>query len=353
MADENKNGKLNRRDFLKSAATSAAIIGAVGAAGCGKSEQAVTQKTSDKVESIVPRKMLGKTGMNVSILALGGGSALTMEKDDQKALALIDLARRKGINYFDSGSEYGGGQSELRIGEALEPYRKDVYLSTKFSPNLGPDKLMRNFEISLKRLRTDYVDNVNMHGLTNPEDAELMFSTGTLEAVVKLKEQGVVKNIGATAHRPGPLFEGMKRFQFDSVSAATNATGYHFAAEFDKIEGSFEDTVIPLANEQGIGLWAFKVTGQRLLIQMEENEPNKAPGLELIRYGFSLPVHGVILGMTIPEHVNTACDLAANLVPMTREEMKQMNEKLAPSADLLTYLDPNYVDDGGWRAHLA
>jgi aryl-alcohol dehydrogenase-like predicted oxidoreductase len=276
-----------------------------------------------------------------------------MEKDDQKALAMIDLARRKGINYFDSGSDYGGGQSELRIGEATQPYRKDIYLSTKFAPNLGPDKLMQNFERSLKRLRTDYVDNVNMHGLTRMQDTEDMFATGTLEAVVKLKEQGLVKHIGASAHKPAPLYDAMQRFQFDSVMAATNGTRYHFVGEFDKIEGSFEDTVIPLANKQGIGLWAFKVTGQRLLIAMQEGEPGKATGMELIRYGFSLPVHGVILGMTTEEHVTTACDLAANLVPMTEAEMKAMNEKLAPSADRLTYLDPNYVDDGGWRAHLA
>ena len=340
MYDEQRN-KLNRREFIKSAAAGAAIIGAVGAAGCGKGER------------IVPRRMLGKTGMNVSILALGGGSALTMEKDDQKALAVIDLARRLGVNYFDSGSEYGGGQSELRIGEALEPYRKDIYLSTKFSPNLGPDKVMKHFERSLKRLRTDYVDNVNMHGLTKMEDTEAMFSTGTLETIIKLKEQGLVKNIGASAHTPAPLFEAMKRFQFDSVMAATNGTRYHFVSEFQKVEGSFEDNVIPLANEQGIGLWAFKVTGQRLLIAMKEGEPHKATGLELIRYGFSLPVHGVILGMTTQEHVTTACDLAANLVPMTEAEMKAMNKELAPSADRLTYLDPNYVDDGGWRAHLA
>ncbi len=340
MADNgNKNG-LNRRDFLKTAAAGAAVFGAVGAAGCGKGEE------------VVPKKMLGKTGMNVSTLAMGGGSALSMVKDHDEALALIDLARRKGINYFDTGSSYGGGESEERIGEAMEPYRKDVYISTKFAPGLNPDELMKTFERSLKRLRTDYIDNANMHGLTRPGDAELMFSSGALETLIKLKEEGVVKNIGATAHKPQPLAEGMKRFQFDSVSAATNATGYHFVSEFTKVSGSFEEEVIPLANKQGIGMWAFKVTGQRLLIQ-KGNEPHKASGLELIRYAYSLPVHGVILGMNAIEHVVTACDLAANFTPMTDEEMRALNKELAPSVGILTYLDPNYVDDGGWRAHLA
>jgi len=331
---------ISRREFIKISAAGVAAVGAAGNLGCSS-------------EAIVPRKPLGKTGMNVSILALGGGSALTMVKSDDEAVALLDLARRKGINYFDTGAEYDNGKSEKRFGMALAPHRKEIYLSTKYGPGENPDELMKKFEESLKRFNTDYIDVANMHGLTAPDDAEKMFQSGALETLVKLKEQGVVKNIGATAHRPRPLLEGMKRFRFDSVYAATNATRLHFVGEFDGApEGSFEDEVIPLANEQGIGLWAFKVTGQRLLIQ-KNNEPNKAPGLELIRYGFSLPVHGVILGMTTPEHVVSACELAANFKPMTTEEMKMWNERLAPSISELTYTNPSYVDDGGWRAHLA
>ncbi len=352
MADKSNTSGLNRRDFLKSAAAGAAIFGAVGATGCSKGEEVVSQKAQHTSEVVVPKKMLGKTGMNVSTLALGGGSALSMVKDNDLALSLIDLARRKGINYFDTGSSYGGGESELRIGEALEPYRKDVYISSKFGFGMSSDELMKTFERSLKRLRTDHLDNANMHGLSKPEDAETMFSSGALDALVKLKEQGVVKNIGATAHTPAPLLDAMKRFRFDSVSTATNATGYHWVGEFGKPTGSFEEEVMPLANEQGIGLWAFKVTGQRLLIQLND-EPHKAPGLELIRYAYSLPVHGVILGMHAVEHIETACEMAANFVPMTDDEMQALNKKLAPSVGELTYLDPDYVDDGGWRAHLA
>ena len=332
--------RISRREFIKISAAGVAAAGVGVTTGCSR-------------ETIVPRKLLGKTGMNASILALGGGSALSMVKKDEDAVALLDLARRKGINYFDTGSEYDGGKSEERFGLALAPHRKEIYLSTKYGPGESPDELMKKFEESLKRFKTDYIDVANMHGLTAPDDAEKMFQSGALETLIKLKEQGVVRNIGATAHRPRPLLEGMKRFRFDPVWAAPDATRLHFVGEFDGApEGSFEDEVIPLANEQGIGLWAFKVTGQRILIQ-KKDEPHKAPGLELIRYGFSLPVHGVILGMTTPEHVITACELAASFTPMSAEEMRMWNERLAPSVTELTYTDPSYVDDGGWRAHLA
>jgi predicted aldo/keto reductase-like oxidoreductase len=111
---------------------------------------------------------------------------------------------------------------------------------------------------------------------------------------------------------------------------------------------------LPLANEQGIGVIAFKITGQRRLIR-KGSETDKTPALELIRYGLSLPVHGILLGMNDPVHVNSTCDLALNFTPMTPEEKLRLNESLAPNANELTlhYLRPDYVDDGGPREHLA
>ena len=341
--------KITRRDFIRIGAAGAAMVGAGGSA-CSKAEKA----EKPVGEAVVPKKKLGKTQMFASTLAMGGGSALSMVKNDDDALALIDLARSKGVNYFDTGSSYGEGKSEERFGMALSPYRKEIYLSTKYNPGDEPDKLMKKFETSLKRFQTDYVDIANMHGLSVLEDTELMFSSGALETLVKLKEQGVVKNIGFTSHAPPPAVEAMKRFRFDVVCFATSAARIHWVEEFQTPQGSFEDEAIALANEQGVGLWAFKVTGQRRLIQRQD-EPNKAPGSELIRYGFSLPVHGVILGMSTPEHVTSACEMSAGFTPMTEEEMHYWNERLSPSATAATldYLRPGYVDDGGPRAHLA
>jgi hypothetical protein len=337
--------RMTRRDFLK--------IGAAGAAFAGMAS-ACSRKPG---EAIVPRKALGKTGMMASIIGMGGGSALSMIKNDEEALALIDLARRKGINFFDSGSEYGGGTSETRFGLALKDYRKDVYLSTKYGPDSSPDILMKKFETTLSRFHTDYLDVANMHGLGKVEDVEKMFSSGALETLVKLKEQGVVKNISLTSHNcPPALAEAMKRFRFDVVLMAANASKVPFVGgEFEVAGlGSFEDTSLPAALEQGIGVWAFKITGQRRLI-VKNNEPDKAPGLELIRYGLSLPVHGVLLGMHTVEHVTSAAELAATFTPMTKEEMRSLNERLAPSANelVLDYLRPAYRDDGGYRPHLA
>ncbi|MBN2290484.1 MAG: aldo/keto reductase, partial [Candidatus Glassbacteria bacterium] len=237
-----------------------------------------------------------------------------------------------------------------------QSHRSEVYLSTKYSPGDTPDKLMHDFETSLKRFRTDYVDVANMHGLGSLDDVELMFSSGALETLVKLKEQGVVKYIGMTSHNhPPATVEAVKRFDFDVALMAANASKVPFFGEFDtQVDASFEDTALPLALEKGMGVWAFKVTGQRRLIR-KKDEQDKAPGSELIRYALSLPVHGIVLGMSTPEHVESAAALAAGFTPMTREEMLHWNDCLAESANqmALDYMRRDYLDDGGYRAHLA
>ncbi|MCE5270978.1 aldo/keto reductase [bacterium] len=337
--------QISRREFL---------TGAMGAAALGTT-LACSGPGAGKTPRLLPRRPLGRTGLDVSILGMGGGSALGMVKDYQQRLALVELARSRGVNLFDSSANYGP-DSEGCFGEALETHRKEVYYSTKYEKMHGHDQVMKDVEESLKRLRTDYLDIAHVHALKAMEDVDTMFSSGCLDTLVKLKEQGVVRNIGVTSHNhPPALAEALRRFQFDVVLAGANASKVPFLFEFDpQSPTSFEDLTLPLANQQGIGVIAFKITGQRRLIR-KGGETDKAPALELIRYGLSLPVHGILLGMNDPVHVNTACDLALDFTPMSAEEKRRLNESLAPSANQLTlhYLCPDYVDDGGPREHLA
>jgi predicted aldo/keto reductase-like oxidoreductase len=341
---ESKN--INRREFVKLGLTSAALAGAGVACSKGGDGNIAGAK--------LPRRRLGNTDMEISIVAMGGGSALGMVRNQEEAVALIDLARSCGINFFDSSASYG--RSESFFGEALQPYRKSVYLSTKYEPEDNPDELRRKIEKSLKGFRTDYIDVAHIHGLVRMEDVETMFSSGALETLVKLKEEGVVRYIGITSHNHPPAMKSaLERFRFDVCFQAANASKTPFIFEFEELPRlSFEEHSLPVALDQGIGVLAFKITGQRRLIR-KGNEQDKAPAAELIRYGLSLPVHGVLLGMSTPEHVTSAVKMASTFQPMTREEMGEWNRRLAPSANELTlhYLRPEYVDDGGWREHLV
>lgn len=347
MMRDNENSNISRRNFIKLGAGSAVLVGT----SCSM------KKEKPSGEAVLPQRRLGQTNMQASILAMGGGSALSMVEKDEDALALIDLARRKGINYFDTGSGYGRGKSETLLGQALSPFRKDVYLATKYDTGENYDQLMKSFEQSLQRFQSDYLDVAQMHGLVSMEQVDEMFSSGALDTLVKLKEQKVLRYIGVTSHaHPPALTEAMKRFDFDVVQMAANASKVPFNFEFEKVgNSSFEELSLPVALEKKVGIWAFKATAQRRLLPKTGDEPDKADGLTLIRYCLSLPVHGLTLGMTTPEHVESAVALASNLTPMTQEEMRALNKKLAPSANPVTlhYLRPGYVDDGGWRAHMA
>ncbi len=336
------SNRVSRREFL---------AGAVGVAALG----AGLTCSRDGGSSLLPRRRLGRTGLEISIIGMGGGSALGMIEDYQQRLALVELAFSRGINLFDTSANYGQG-SEGCFGEALQAHRQEVCFSTKYECEQGPDQVLRNFERSLERLRTDYLDIAHIHSLEDLQQVETMFASGALETLVKLKEQGVVRNIGVTSHNhPPAMAEALRRFNFDVCLQGANASKVPFVFEFNpRSDASFEELSLPVANQQGIGVIAFKITGQRRLIR-KADEPDKATAPELIRYGLSLPVHGILLGMNAPEHVTSACDLALDFTPMTAEEMRELNQRLGPSANQLTlhYLRPDYVDDGRPRPHLA
>ena len=340
-------GRINRRDFIR--------IGASGAALAGLS--CARERESNSAQPLIQKKKMGKTDMVASVVAMGGGSALSMIEKHEDALALIELAHARGINFFDSSPTYGKNRSsQKQFGEAMQPYRGDVYFTSKSKVSLSADETMQNIEKTLSDYRTDYIDLAQIHGLKHIDEVELMFTSGVLETLVKLREQGVVRYLGVTSHgHPPALTEAVRRFDFDVVQMAANASKVPFVFEFEQVgDGSFEDNTLPVSLAKGMGVRAFKLTGQRRLIA-HGNEPAKAEALELIRYGLSLPVDGVTLGMNKPEHVESVARLAADFSPMTAEEMKSLNVRLAPSANALTldYLREDYEDDGQPRPHLA
>ncbi len=339
--------RINRREFIKIGASGAAIAGL----GCMEKSDTGTAKR------FIPRKKMGRTDMMASVVAMGGGSALSMVEKHEDALALIELAHSRGINFFDSSPTYGKNRSsQKQFGEALEHCRSEVYFTSKSKVSLSRDETLKNIEKTLGDYRTDYIDLAQIHGLKTMDEVELMFSSGVLETLVELKNQGVVRYLGVTSHgHPPALTAAIGRYDFDVVQMAANASKVPFTFEFEQRgDGSFEDHTLPAALGKGMGVRAFKLTGQRRLIA-QGDEPAKADALELIRYGLSLPVDGVTLGMNKPGHVETVAELAADFTPMTAEEMKTMNADLAPSANALTldYLRDDYEDDGAPRPHLV
>jgi aryl-alcohol dehydrogenase-like predicted oxidoreductase len=196
-------GKMeNRRRFLKKLAGLTA--GLAVPIGLG---YASTSK--DQFGELLPLRKLGTTGENVTMLGVGGYHVgWTTEKEAQE---VIETAIRGGIRFFDTAHNYKKGISEERYGKYLIPkYRDSIFLMTKSQAGDGKT-LLEEFELSLRRLKTDHVDLLQIHSLQNPEDVENRINDGVIDAVVEIKKSGKAKYIGFTGHRnPEALIQMMQ-----------------------------------------------------------------------------------------------------------------------------------------------
>jgi predicted aldo/keto reductase-like oxidoreductase len=114
--------------------------------------------------------------------------------------------------------------------------------------------MQRQFETSLRRLKTDHVDLLHIHSVTDLDPSMILASGGPLEFVCKMKEQGLTRFVGVTAHnRPARLKPLLKTGKMDVLMAALNFADYH--------QYTFEQDILPLARRHGCGILAMKVFG--------------------------------------------------------------------------------------------
>ena len=173
----------NRREFLKNmAGITAGMMLPVGW-GCSPSSSG-----SDALGALLPMRKLGSTGEKVTMLGVGGYHiGWTTEKD---AREVIETALEGGIRFFDTAHSYGPATSEERYGKYLVPqYRDHVFLMTK---STAPDAetLLKEVDLSLKRLNTDHVDLLQLHAFQSPGDVDDRIANGVMDALHSVKESG-------------------------------------------------------------------------------------------------------------------------------------------------------------------
>ncbi|MBL8029554.1 MAG: aldo/keto reductase, partial [Fibrobacteres bacterium] len=155
-------------------------------------------------------RTLGRTGLQVSEIGLGcGGKFGFTETSEEAAETILNHAIANGVNFFDTGSNYGQGLSEVRLGRYLKENRKKVILTTKCGSRLfgevGKETyvkrdftyqgLLTSAEESLKRLKTDYVDLMQLH--TAPADA-IKPDSEAMAALKEMQKRGMTRFIGAS-----------------------------------------------------------------------------------------------------------------------------------------------------------
>jgi aryl-alcohol dehydrogenase-like predicted oxidoreductase len=202
-------------------------------------------------------KLLGRTGLEVSVLSLGtmtfGGWRVIGDLGQPEANELVAQALDAGINFFDTADAYGGGQSERLLGAALSDRRQDIILATKARLKLGDGPntgglsrwhIMRAVEASLKRLGTDYLDLYQLHinDAWTPLDE-------TLRAMDDLVRSGKVRYIGCCNYPAWQLMKGL---------AISDGRGWQrfvsLQAYYSLVGRGLERELLPLVKDQGLGL---------------------------------------------------------------------------------------------------
>ncbi|MFW5979165.1 MAG: aldo/keto reductase [Halanaerobium sp.] len=208
-------------------------------------------------------RKLGKTALNVSEISFGG--IMLMDTPQKEANQIVETAVKKGINFFDVGPTYGNAQNIL--GPALKPFRDKVYLANKTEPGQTKDQVRKDMEESLRLLETDYFDLYQLHEVTD-EDAlnSALGDGGALEAIIKAKEEGLVKNIGFSAHKEWAALKLIKSYDFDTVMFPINWNYW-----FNYNQGP---QVIKKAREKEMGIIAIKALAQRQWQDGRQNNYN-------------------------------------------------------------------------------
>ncbi|HZT43231.1 MAG TPA: aldo/keto reductase [Chthonomonadaceae bacterium] len=275
----------------------------------------------------IPQKPLGRTGVTVSILGIGGatlGNAASL----QEATAIVHKAVDAGVTFMDNAWEYNQGRSEDWMGQALQGRREKVFLMTKVCTH-GRDArvAMQQLEESLRRLRTDHLDLWQIHEVIYFNDPDLHFAPGgAVEALLKAKQQGKTRFIGFTGHKNPMIHLRMLELadqhnvHFDAVQMPLSA--------FDATFRSFEQHVLPEAIRRGIGALGMKsMGGGGEAIQEGAITPEEA-----LRYALSLPVATTISGIDSLQVLRQNLAVARGFQPMTAQERQDLRSRCANAA---------------------
>jgi aryl-alcohol dehydrogenase-like predicted oxidoreductase len=251
---------------------------------------------------------------------MGGGSRFLAYKDEDKALEALNRAFDLGITYMDTAYSYGNGLSEERVGKAVKGRRNGIFLVTKVHKRDASEAL-RIIEGSLKRLQTDHLDLIHVHGLMGTDDlARMEAKEGVLNALLQLREQKVARFIGVTCHHdPEVLKTALERHDFDCTQMALNAARIGASAD---IKGSFETIALPVALRKKMGVTAMKIFGQDKLT-------GQAPADRLLQYVLSLPIAAAVVGMPKLEMLEANIQAAKSFRPMPKAEMRDLSSEMA------------------------
>jgi predicted aldo/keto reductase-like oxidoreductase len=323
---------MERRHFLKQGAAAAVIarMRKAGAQTVPATLDGPAAHTPLPVVSTVNgigRRKLGRADAEVSIIGIGGyhlGGNSVAESD---AIHIIRTALDEGVNFLDNCWDYHDGVSEERMGKALEDgYRQKAFLMTKLDGRTGA-AAREQLEASMRRLKTDHIDLVQIHEVIRMTDPDQAFLPGNvIDVLQQARKEGKIRFIGFTGHK-GPemhlkMIETAARhgFHFDTVQMPVNALDHHFE--------SFGQKVIPAAQKHGIAVLGMKPLSNAAILKT-----NTVTAPEALQYAMSVPVTVTITGCESMANLQQALGVARNFKPLDVAQKIAILRKTAPFAD--------------------
>ena len=290
---------MNRRNFISSSL--------VGASGLAASSTAVAGTRGD-----VPTRVFGKTGESLTVVGQAGGRFPLCTFEEAKAITL--RAYDLGVNYFDNAHGYWNGRSEEVFGEVLPQFRKDVFITTK-STNRTRKGAEKELDLSLERLKTDYLDLWQIHAVGEMDEVEQIFGPGgAIEAFEAAKKAGKCRFIGFTGHRdPHVHLAMLERYDgYDTILMPLHPADPSYL--------SFEELVLPVAVKRDLGIQGMKALANAKLLQSLSVR-------QCIQYVLSLPIHCLAVGCTTIGQIEDDVRIAREFKQYSLEQMSSLRDR--------------------------
>jgi uncharacterized protein len=278
------------------------------------------------------KRRLGRTNLSVSQVGFGGTWIAELPTPD--AVAVIKHAFDLGINYFDTAR--WDGDSETKIGEALKDVRNQCVIATKTGSRTKRES-MDDLLVSLKNLRTDHVDIIQLHGIDDEKTlGKALSEDGSLQTCIEARWEGLTDFVGITGHKPRVLAKAIQTNEFDSVVVPLNMVTPQALEE-----------LLPIAEAHDIGVVAMKPLSAKTsnlitclyqpslsLISQEPElkallgDTNEEQVINLLHYVLSKDVSSVIAGVRSVSEVDAAVKAGETFSGLTEAEKKRFNPLL-------------------------
>jgi uncharacterized protein len=287
--------------------------------------QEVLAQTSSASATGLPTRILGRTGVRVSIIGIGGWH-LGAIADESEAIRIMHEAIDEGLTFFDNAWDYQDGRAEEVMGKALamDQRREKVFLMSK-NCNRDYAGSMQCLEDSLRRLQTDHLDLWQFHECNWDNDPEWIFDQGGVKAALEAKKAGKIRYIGFTGHKDPRIHLQMlaRLFDWDTAQMPINVMDTHYR--------SFQNEVVPVCLAKNTAVIGMKGLGGGWPGGRFVSDGGLTPE-ECYRYALSLPVSVQVMGINTMAHLRQDLAMVREFTPMSSEEMESLAARVKAMA---------------------